>query len=113
MLRLTAKSTQFGKRTFTSWLIESAGTLPIKRRKDFGDQDVDNSMIMAHLINVSIYNPASALRILMDVKSDFPQSLGRGDAVALFPEGASRYHPTIAPLKTGGGYLRIFYLAGY
>ncbi|VDB91995.1 unnamed protein product [Peniophora sp. CBMAI 1063] len=79
MLRLTAKSTQFGRRTFTSWLIESAGTLPIKRRKDFGDQDVDNSMIMAHLID----------------------SLGRGDAVALFPEGASRYHPTIAPLKTG------------
>ena len=50
----------------------SAGTLRIKRRKDFGDQDVDNSMIMAHLINVSTYNPASALRILMNVKSDFP-----------------------------------------
>lgn len=54
MLRLTAKSTQFGRRTFTSWLIESAGTLPIKRRKDFGDQEVDNSMIMADLINVRI-----------------------------------------------------------
>ena len=25
-----------------------------------------------------------------------------GDAVCLFPEGMSRYHPTIAPLKTGG-----------
>lgn len=24
-----------------------------------------------------------------------------GDAICLFPEGASRYHPTIAPLKTG------------
>jgi hypothetical protein len=25
-----------------------------------------------------------------------------GDAICLFPEGMSRYHPTIAPLKTGG-----------
>lgn len=37
MLRLTAKATQFGHRTFTSWLIESAGTVPIKRRKDYAD----------------------------------------------------------------------------
>ncbi|KAI0027705.1 acyltransferase-domain-containing protein [Vararia minispora EC-137] len=79
MLRLTAKSTQFGRGTFTSWLIESAGTLPIKRRKDFGDADVDNSAIMNLLI----------------------EALGRGDAICLFPEGASRYHPKIAPLKTG------------
>ena len=105
MLRLTAKSTQFGKRTFTSWLIGSAGTLPIKRRKDFGDQDVDNSMIMAHLIDVGSYNTASALGTPANDKANFFQSLGRGDAVALFPEGASRYHPTIAPLKTGGTYL--------
>jgi glycerol-3-phosphate O-acyltransferase/dihydroxyacetone phosphate acyltransferase len=37
MLRLTAKATQFGHRTFTSWLIESAGTVPIKRRKDYAE----------------------------------------------------------------------------
>ncbi|EPQ57013.1 hypothetical protein GLOTRDRAFT_120391 [Gloeophyllum trabeum ATCC 11539] len=79
MLRLTAKSTQFGKKTFTSWLIESAGTVPIKRRKDFGDQEVDNSMVMGNLM----------------------EALEKGDAVCLFPEGASRYHPSIAPLKTG------------
>lgn len=30
------------------------------------------------------------------------QTLDFGDAVCLFPEGMSRYHPTIAPLKTGG-----------
>ena len=30
------------------------------------------------------------------------QALETGDAVCLFPEGMSRYHPTIAPLKTGG-----------
>lgn len=79
MLRLTAKSTQFGRRTFTSWLIESAGTVPIKRRKDFNDEDVDNAEAMEELM----------------------KALELGDAICLFPEGASRYHPTIAPLKTG------------
>ncbi|KAI0051817.1 hypothetical protein FA95DRAFT_1511359 [Auriscalpium vulgare] len=79
MLRLTAKSTQFGKKTLTSWLVESAGTVPIKRRKDFADGTADNSNAMAKLI----------------------EALELGDAVCVFPEGASRYHPTIAPLKTG------------
>ena len=50
---MTAKSTQFGKKTFTSWLIESAGTVPIKRRKDYGDREVDNSEVMQHLMEVS------------------------------------------------------------
>ncbi|KAF9241574.1 hypothetical protein BU15DRAFT_87158 [Melanogaster broomeanus] len=79
MLRLTAKSTQFGRRTFTSWLIESAGTVPIKRRKDFQGDSVDNTDVMDNLM----------------------LALEAGDAVCLFPEGMSRYHPTIAPLKTG------------
>ncbi|CAA7261660.1 unnamed protein product [Cyclocybe aegerita] len=79
MLRLTAKATQFGHRTFTSWLIESAGTVPIKRRKDHRDGNADNSEVMEHLM----------------------KALELGDAVCLFPEGMSRYHPTIAPLKTG------------
>ncbi|KAI0812713.1 hypothetical protein BC629DRAFT_1579992 [Irpex lacteus] len=79
LLRLTAKSTQFGKKTFTSWLIESAGTLPIQRRKDYADGQIDNSNVMHHLL----------------------EALDGGDAVCLFPEGASRFHPTIAPLKTG------------
>lgn len=52
MLRLTAKSTQFGRRTFTSWLIESSGTVPIKRRKDFPEGDVDNSEVMETLMEV-------------------------------------------------------------
>lgn len=52
MLRLTAKSTQFGRRTFTSWLIESAGTVPIKRRKDFNDESVDNCEVMEKLMEV-------------------------------------------------------------
>ncbi|OCH84678.1 hypothetical protein OBBRIDRAFT_785863 [Obba rivulosa] len=79
LLRLTAKSTQFGKKTFTSWLIESAGTIPLKRRKDFNNEEVDNTEVMLKLM----------------------QALEGGDAVCLFPEGMSRYHPTIAPLKTG------------
>ncbi|KAI0341905.1 hypothetical protein BDW22DRAFT_1331173 [Trametopsis cervina] len=79
LLRLTAKSTQFGKKTFTSWLIESAGTLPLQRRKDAANGVIDNSNVMRHLL----------------------EALDYGDAVCLFPEGASRFHPTIAPLKTG------------
>ncbi|KAL4078410.1 hypothetical protein V8B97DRAFT_1937206 [Scleroderma yunnanense] len=79
MLRLTAKSTQFGHRTFTSWLIESAGTVPIKRRKDFNDESVNNREAMQKLM----------------------EALELGDAICMFPEGMSRYHPTIAPLKTG------------
>ncbi|KAH7888706.1 hypothetical protein F5I97DRAFT_737160 [Phlebopus sp. FC_14] len=79
MLRLTAKSTQFGHKTFTSWLIESAGTVPIKRRRDFDNGQADNSEVMSKLM----------------------EALELGDAICLFPEGMSRYHPTIAPLKTG------------
>lgn len=54
LLRLTAKSTQFGKRTFTSWLIESAGTVPLQRRKDFADGKVDNSEVMQKLLEVRV-----------------------------------------------------------
>ena len=42
-IRLTAKATQFGRKTFTSWLIEAAGTVPLKRRKDTPGVEVDNS----------------------------------------------------------------------
>ncbi|KAG6900496.1 hypothetical protein C0993_009806 [Termitomyces sp. T159_Od127] len=64
MLRLTAKATQFGHRTFTSWLIESAGTVPINRRKDSADGNVDNTEAMSKLV----------------------EALEIGDAVCLFPE---------------------------
>lgn len=79
LLRLTAKDTQFGKRTFQSWLIESAGTLPIKRRKDHADGDADNTVVMEALV----------------------KALEEGDAICLFPEGMSRYHPSVAPMRTG------------
>lgn len=55
MLRLTAKATQFGHRTFTSWLIESAGTVPIKRKRDAQDGNVDNSEAMEYLMQVCVY----------------------------------------------------------
>lgn len=79
MLHLTAKSTQFGKKTLTSWLIEAAGTVPIQRRKDFVEGMTNNDTAMEKM----------------------SQTLEMGGAVCLFPEGGSRYHPTIAPLKTG------------
>ncbi|KAG6920274.1 hypothetical protein DXG01_005043 [Tephrocybe rancida] len=69
MLHLTAKATLFGHKTFTSWLIESAGTVPIKRRKDVEDGKVDNSDAMLKLV----------------------EALEIGDAVCLFPEGMSRH----------------------
>jgi len=96
MLRLTAKATQFGHRTFTSWLIESAGTVPIKRRKDSSDGNADNTDAMLKLMEVwcVLHCPYFIF--------SFPKALEVGDAVCLFPEGMSRYHPTIAPLKTGG-----------
>lgn len=79
LLRLTAKDTQFGRGTFTSWLIESARTLPIKRPKDHKGEKVDNSKVFEKLIG----------------------ALEKGDMVCLFPEGLSRYYPEISPLKQG------------
>jgi glycerol-3-phosphate O-acyltransferase/dihydroxyacetone phosphate acyltransferase len=79
MIRLTAKSTLFGHGTFTSWLVASTGAVPIQRRKDFADGRTDNSHVMEGLLS----------------------TLELGDAICLFPEGVSRYHPAIAPFKTG------------
>jgi glycerol-3-phosphate O-acyltransferase/dihydroxyacetone phosphate acyltransferase len=52
MLHLTAKSTQFGKRSLTSWLIEAAGTVPVQRRKDFAEGVANNDASMAVLRQV-------------------------------------------------------------
>jgi glycerol-3-phosphate O-acyltransferase/dihydroxyacetone phosphate acyltransferase len=52
MLHLTAKSTQFGKKTFTSWLVEAAGTVPIQRRKDFVEGVANNGAAMGKLTQV-------------------------------------------------------------
>lgn len=79
LLRLTAKSGQFNRGTFTSWLIASAGTLPIQRPKDFEGKKVDNAIVFEKLIH----------------------SLERGDMVCMFPEGLSRYWPEMTPLRQG------------
>lgn len=50
LLRLTAKHSQFHRGTFTSWLIENAGTLPIQRPKDMGGKAVDNTIVFGKLI---------------------------------------------------------------
>lgn len=73
MLRLTAKATQFGRRTFTSWLIESAGTVPIKRRKDYIDGNADNSDVMEKLMQVGF----SSLLSLVLLRSH-PLSMRKG-----------------------------------
>jgi glycerol-3-phosphate O-acyltransferase / dihydroxyacetone phosphate acyltransferase len=49
---MTAKDTQFGQKTFVSWLIESVGTVPIKRRKEHGDT-TDNTLVLETLVKVS------------------------------------------------------------
>jgi hypothetical protein len=49
---MTAKDTQFGHRTFTSWLIESVGTAPLKRRKDHLEGEVDNTVVLDGLVEV-------------------------------------------------------------
>ncbi|KXN91075.1 hypothetical protein AN958_03142 [Leucoagaricus sp. SymC.cos] len=72
MLRLTAKATQFGHKTFTSWLIESAGTVPIKRRKDYvREEDADNTEAMSKLM----------------------EALELGDAICLFPNNPELLFP--------------------
>jgi 1-acyl-sn-glycerol-3-phosphate acyltransferase len=87
MLRLTAKSTQFGRKTFTSWLIESAGTVPLKRRKDYEKgsiNDTDNSEVMDKLMEVSILGLCS---LVAQLSTLLEQALEMGDAICFFPEG--------------------------
>lgn len=55
MLRLTAKSTLFGQKTITSFVMESAGAVPIMRRKDHADGTViDNTGSMEVIKQVQI-----------------------------------------------------------
>jgi hypothetical protein len=62
---MTAKDTQFGRKTFTSWLIESVGTLPIKRRSEHGDS-ADNTVVMEKLVKVcKIYTDLPSLTDVM------------------------------------------------
>ncbi|KAL6306512.1 hypothetical protein BKA93DRAFT_729131 [Sparassis latifolia] len=79
LLRMTAKSTHFGKKSFVGWLIEATGAVPVKRRVDFPGAPVDNTDTMIKLI----------------------EALEDGEIIGFFPEGVSRYSPALAPLKSG------------
>ncbi|KAG0274859.1 hypothetical protein BGZ95_009409 [Linnemannia exigua] len=79
MIRMTAKDTFWHKPGVFNYVIKNAGTIPIKRRKDYDNQKVDNGDAMGALID----------------------SLGTGSCVCMFPEGISRYHPQLAPFKAG------------
>ncbi|KAF9128643.1 hypothetical protein BGW39_004862 [Mortierella sp. 14UC] len=79
MIRMTAKDTFWHKPGVFNYVIKNAGTIPIKRRKDYDNQKVDNADAMGALID----------------------SLGTGSCVCMFPEGISRYHPQLAPFKAG------------
>lgn len=62
--------------------VEKAGSVPLMRAKDYESAagvKVDNSAVL-DLLHSAIES---------------------GDCVAMFPEGISRYHPQVAPLKTG------------
>lgn len=50
-LRMTAKDTLFGRKTFSSWLIESVGTVPVKRAKDYDGKRVDNTQVFSKLMD--------------------------------------------------------------
>ncbi|KAF9575181.1 hypothetical protein EC968_004117 [Mortierella alpina] len=79
MIRMTAKDTFWHKPGVFNYVIKNAGTVPIKRRKDYDNQKVDNTDAMGALID----------------------TLGAGSCVCMFPEGISRYHPQLAPFKAG------------
>ncbi|GBE85550.1 hypothetical protein SCP_0800670 [Sparassis crispa] len=83
MLRVTAKSTHFGKTTFVAWLISLTGAVPVKRRVDFANGQVDNSEALLKLV----------------------EALEVGEAVGFFPEGVSRYSSALAPMRSGVGRL--------
>ncbi|RDX52699.1 hypothetical protein OH76DRAFT_1480318 [Lentinus brumalis] len=78
-IRPVAKSTLWGKRNFGSWLVENTGAVPVKRRRDFKDGPIDNMETMGKILEI----------------------LELGDMVLMYPEGVSRYHPSMSPLKTG------------
>lgn len=49
---MTAKDTQFGHKTLTSWLVESVGAVPLRRRKDHPEGEVDNTVVLDGLMKV-------------------------------------------------------------
>lgn len=69
---MTAKSTLFGLRTFSSWLIESVGTLPVKRPWDTPGKKVDNSAVFETLMQALEKNGDMVCMFPGELHSAFP-----------------------------------------
>jgi len=67
---MTAKDTQFGRKTFTSWLIESVGTVPLKRRQDHPDGEHDNTVVLDGLVTVTLFSSSFFLFVFTDGPHD-------------------------------------------
>lgn len=77
-VRLTAKDTLW-RHPFFRVFVQGVGTIPIQRRSDHAAGSVSNDDAFRHL----------------------KEAVEAGDVACLFPEGISRYHPSLAPLKRG------------
>jgi 1-acyl-sn-glycerol-3-phosphate acyltransferase len=83
-VRFLAKEPLFRDRLI-GWLIRGSGSLPVYRASDDRTQMGKNkdTFVAVH------------------------EALGRGDAIAMFPEGLSHDDPSIAPLKTGAARIAL------
>ncbi|RKP14774.1 hypothetical protein BJ684DRAFT_18856 [Piptocephalis cylindrospora] len=77
MVRMTAKDTLWDHWVF-GWFIRSVGTVPLQRRQDHPGP-TDNTRSVNEII----------------------KALTNGDCVCIFPEGISRYHASLAPVRRG------------
>ncbi|KAH8924238.1 hypothetical protein BT69DRAFT_1218021 [Atractiella rhizophila] len=89
LIRLTAKDTHFNQNTVASFLIRQSGAVPIMRPKD-------------HLEKPEFVKEGN-----IQTFSKLIQALQKGACVLLFPEGISRYHPSISPLRTGAARIAL------
>ncbi|KAF9428033.1 hypothetical protein BGZ94_003558 [Podila epigama] len=94
MIRLTAKDTFWHQPGVFNYVIKNAGTIPIKRRKDYDGQKVDNAVVMSALIDS--LGTGSCVWL-----TKICASIGIVGHPSMFPEGISRYHPQLAPFKAG------------
>lgn len=69
----------------TSWLVKSAGAIPVHRRADDPSQVGRN----------------------VDAFGAVHRELATGEAVGIFPEGLSHSEPSLAPLKTGAARMAL------
>jgi glycerol-3-phosphate O-acyltransferase/dihydroxyacetone phosphate acyltransferase len=99
---MTAKDTLFGKKTFSSWLIESVGTVPVKRAKDYEGKRVDNTHVFARLMDAIDKQGDMVCLFPGEHDHSFLQCLELPLSISkLSAEGISHYSSYIAPLRSG------------